>query len=192
MKISITLVHNKTDSENTAQIEALKPLLKTIEDGPFTNPDTGETWTTFHQEFIGLNTPHEVRVYQVVPFGVTPPVNRGEIQSGGIVYYGEGDEDKTGNHPRFFNWGLKRGTDNGADVSIYLEDVSKFDLKKLEKKLTKLMDRNDTTEYAEDTYGKMGTVKLLKEVGQLKEDRNLSQAVAEFKQRVTQKGLKVG
>lgn len=192
MKIAITLVHNKTDSQNSAQIEVLKSFLKTVEDVPFLDEETGETWTTFHQELTDLSTPHEVRIYQVIPFGVTPPANRNDINSGGIVYYGKGDEDKIGNHPRFFNWELKRGTDNGADLSIYLEDVSKFDVAKLEEKLVKLADKDDGTEFAEDVYGKIGTKKLLREVGQLKEDRQLGEAITEYKTRVVGKGLKNG
>lgn len=186
MKIAITLIHNKTDVENSAQIEALKSLLVEVTDGPFTNPDTGETWTTIHHEIKNLNIPHEVKVYQVVPFGVTPPANRGDINSGGIVYYGKGDEDKTGNHPRFFNWAHKRGTDNGAEVSIYLEDVSQLTAAKVRNALTR------SNDYEDREWGKLATLKLLKQVGQLKEDRAFINAITELKQRVAEKGLKHG
>lgn len=171
--LAITLVHNKTDAENEAQITALKALLTEVTDGPFTNEETGETWTTTHHEIIGLTIPHTVKVYQVIPFGVIPPANRGEINSGGMVYYGLGDEDKIGNHPRFFNWGLKRGTDYGADISLYLEDVSKFDITKLSTKFEKLIDKNDPMEFDEDVCGKLATVNLLKEKGQLDETKTI-------------------
>ena len=111
VKLAIVLTHNKTDAENISQIDTLKALLTEVVDGPFLNEETGETWTTIHHEIIGLGIPHEVKVYQIIPFGVTLPPNRYEFNSGGMVYYGAGDEDKTGDHPRFFNWGLKRATD---------------------------------------------------------------------------------
>lgn len=192
MNIAITLVHNKTDAENAAQIETLKGLIKEVIDGPFTNPDTGEVWTTIHHELKNVNIPHELKIYQVVPFGVTPPANRYDINSGGIVQFGIGDEDKIDTHPRFFNWSLKRGTDNGAAITILLEDVNKFTPQKLIGKLQRLADKNDTTEYDEDDYGKLATLELLKKVGQLKEDRGMPAAITELKQRIVGKGLKHG
>ena len=128
MNLAIILVHNKSTSENIAQIDTIKSLLTEITDGPFINEETGETWTTIHHEIIGLGFPHQVKVYQVIPFGVTPPSNIYDINSGGLVQYGKGDEDKVGKHPRFFNWGLKRGTDYGADIVIYLDNYKKFSL----------------------------------------------------------------
>lgn len=195
IRLAITLVHNKTDAQNAAQIEAVKLMLEYAEEAiPVFDENGVQTGTTArpYDKLTGLAIPHEIKVFQIVPYGVTPPPNRYDINSGGIVYYGVGDEDKTGTHPRFFNWGLKRGTDNGADVSIYLEDVTQFDISKLEKKLDKLINKNDDTEYAEDTYGKLATVKLLREVGQLKEDRSFVDAITELKGRVVEKGLKDG
>lgn len=165
MNIAITLVHNKSDQENIDQINTLKALLTEVTDGPFTNPETGDSWTTIHHEITGLGTPHTVKVYQVVPYGVTPPPNRGELQSGGIVYYGAGDEDKTGNHPRFFNWGLKRGVDNGADVSLCIEDLSKLDFKKMLKKLQRVADKADPAEFEQDESGKIANLAFLKKGG---------------------------
>lgn len=189
IRISVTIVHNKTDAENAAQITALQSLLTEVTDGPFTNPDTGETWTTIHHEITGLNIEHEVKVYQIVPYGVTPPANRYTINSGGIVYYGEGDQDKIGNHPRFFNWGLKRGTDNGADISVYLSDPVGLTAVKARGAIGKI--RNDV-EFVEETWGKLATLRLLKEVGQLREDRSFTEAITEYKTRVVGKGLKNG
>lgn len=172
MKLAITIVHNKSDAQNEAQITALASLLETVTDGPFTNPDTGETWTTTHHEIKGLAIPHGVRVYQVIPFGVTPPPNRYAINSGGIVQFGENDTDKTGNHPRFFNWGLKRGTDHGAEVCLYIEDVSKFDPTKLQ------FDKD----FSEEDFGKVATLKLLIDKGQLDEKNTIIQGIEKYKE----------
>ena len=192
MKLSITLVHNKSPQDNEGQITALKSLLKEVIDGPFLNEETGETWTTIHHEIIGLDIPHEVKIFQVVPFGVKPPANRYEINSGGIVYYEKGDEDKIGNHPRFFNWGGKRGIDCGVEIVIHLDNPAELNIPILKAKLLLLENPNDVTEFVEEVFGKLSTLKLLKEVGQLDETKGTTQAIIELKQRVLQKGLKNG
>ena len=198
LNLSITLVHNKTDVENEAQIEALLPLVVkvTTQQQQDTYNDQGEvigqeTVDIHHYELKGLNIPHQARFYQIVPFGVTPPPNLYALDSY-KVFYGKGDEDKTGDHPRFFNWGLKRGTDHGAEISLYLEDASKFDVSKLITKLQRLEAKVDPTEFIEDASGKLATIKLLKQVGQLREDRPLAQAVTDLKTRVVERGLRNG
>lgn len=192
MNISITLVHNKTDAENEAQIQALSSHLKQVTSGTFTDPSTGQTYTITHHEIKNLNISHQVKVYQVIPYGVTPPPSRYLINSGGLVYYGNDNTDKIGEHPRFFNWGLKRGTDNGADISIYLTDVSQFSAQKLSGHITAITKTPDPTGFIEDAYGKVATLKVLKTVGQLKENMTFSQAVSDLKTRITQKGLRHG
>lgn len=192
IRLALVLIHNKSDLDNQAQITAVKNLTTEVVDGPFLNEETGETWTTIHHEIIGLPFPHEVKVYQVIPFGVEPPTNRYEINSGGLVQYGKGDEDKVGDHPRFFNWGLKRGTDYGADIVVSLEDFKKFSVDDLAVYLNTLIDPDDKTEFAEDTSVKIGTLKLLKEVGQLDEAKGKEEALTDLKQRVTDKGYKNG
>ena len=189
MNISITLVHNKTPQENEAQVSTLKSFLTEVVDGPFTNPETGETWTTIHHEIIGLNIPHTVKVYQAVPFDKELPPNAYEINSGGIVNYLNGDEDKLGNHPRFFNWGLKRVTDNGADISVYIDNLASLSIPRARQALQKFT--NDT-EFVEAQFGKLASLKLLKQVGKLKEDRSLTDSFNDLKQRVIQKGMKNG
>lgn len=192
MKIALIFVHNREDIENVNQIDAIKNLVVEVVDGPFVNTETGDTWTTIHHEIKEVGVPHEVKIYQVVPFGVTPPTNRYEINSGGIVQYGKGDEDKRDNHPRFFNWGLKRGTDYGAEIVIYVEDYKKLDFKKLLPKLQKLEDVTDTTEFVDDLSCKITTLKLLKEIGQLDETKTKTQAISDLKQKVLDKGWKNG
>jgi hypothetical protein len=185
MNIAITLVHNKSDQENFDQVEALKSMLELVEDPPFTDEE-GNSYTTHHQQIKGLDIPHTVRIYQVVPFDKERPSNWGDINTGGIVDYLKGDEDKVGDHPRFFNWGLKRGTDNGAELSIYLEDVSKFNIKRLKAKLT-----NDT-DFDEDESCKIASVRLLREIGQLDERKARSEAISELKGRISVRGVRNG
>src|SRR4051794_17374759 len=128
IKFGLTVTHNKTPKQNAAQLDALLPLVKKIIDPIEIFDENGkllETQEGYHYELDGLNLPHQVRFYQIVPFGVTPPDNFYRLDSHNVLY-GTGDEDKTGEHPRFFNWGLKRSTDYGAEVNVYLEDVASF------------------------------------------------------------------
>ena len=196
MNIAIVLTHNKTDKENSDQITSLKALLIEVTDGPFDEFDEeGKVigqFTTIHHELIGLSIPHEAKLYQIVPFGVEPPPNRYEVNSGGIVYYGKGDEDKVGDHPRFFNWGLKRATDYGADIVIHLEDYKKFNLTDLPIYLNFLIDPSDPHELIDNPDSKISTLKLLTQVGQLDESKTKEQAITELKQRVIDKGFKNG
>lgn len=174
-RIAITLVHNKGEKRNIDQIEKLKKILVLKEDLHDEYNEAGEVvgqHITYHHEFKNLNFEHEVKIYQVIPYGVEPPPNRYDINSGGIVQYGEGDEDKTGDHPRFFNWGAKRGIDQGAELSIYLEDVSRMNAQSLK---ARLQARSD---FSEETFGKVISKDEFRR-GQLREDRGLSEAVKE-------------
>ncbi len=192
MKIGIVLTHNKTDQENIDQINTLKSLMTEVEDTFDEFDEEGKVigqFTTTHHEIIGLGRPHEVKVYQIVPYGVTPPPNRYEVNSGGLVEYGVGDEDKTGDHPRFFNWGLKRGTDNGAEVVVHIENVAKFSVADLAAQLNTIIDPTDKTEYIEDAGTKLASLTMLKEVGQLDETKSKEDAISELKEKINTKGL---
>ena len=200
MQIAVVIVHNKTDAENQAQIDLVKSLIDEVREPLFTFDDSGNQIPLLDEEtgtqltsltgykVKGLSIDHLIRFYQIIPFGVTPPPNLYELDSH-KVFYGAGDEDKTGNHPRFFNWGLKRGTDYGADICIYLDNLPQFTATKARQALQKFT--NDT-EFVEATFGKLASLRLLKEVGLLKEDRNLTEAISDLKTRTTGKGLKVG
>lgn len=127
MKLSIIICHNKGDVQNAAQIEVLKPLIEKQTELHDEFNEAGEVigqFETYYYTIKGLPG-YRVKFYQIIPFGVTPPSNLYDIDSH-KVFYGKGDEDKTGDHPRFFNWGLKRATDYGADEVIHLGDYSKF------------------------------------------------------------------
>ena len=203
MNIALVLVHNKSNVENNQQIENLKSKLTEIRVDSFFNDENGNQIPTIdpetgiqkthldHYILTGLPVEHQIKVFQIIPFGVEPPANLYTIDSH-KVFYGVGDEDKVGNHPRFFNWGLKRGTDYGADIALYIDDMNKFVPQKLIPLIQTLDSPNDPTEFADKDFGKLATFRLLKEVGQLKEDRSLSDAVADLKIRVTQKGFKNG
>lgn len=150
MNLAVVIVHNKGDVENAAQIEALKPLIEKQTETHDEFNESGEVvgqFETYYYTIKGLPG-HEVKFYQIVPFGVTKPANFDAIDSHKVMY-GKGDEDKTGDHPRFFNWGLKRATDYGADIVIHLDDYTKLDISDIEKQLIK------TDKKIEKDYGKI-------------------------------------
>jgi hypothetical protein len=195
MKLAIVLVINKGDIGNENQIEALKPLIEKqtiIHSGQLDfEGNVIPDFETYYYTIKDLTISHEAKFYQIVPFGVNPPTNLYDIDSY-KVFYSKGDEDKIENHPRFFNWGLKRGTDYGADIAIYLEDYTKLSIDNLIFYLNTLIDVISKVEYAEDTSGKYATNKLLKEVGQLDETKDFNQSIIDYKTRIAEKGLEVG
>lgn len=160
MKIAITLVHNKSDAENEAQISTILGLVDRIAD-THVDPETQEEFYTYHYEIKDLGVDHEVRFYHVVPYGVTKPSNLDELD-GHKVYYGPEYQaiDKT-----YFDWGLKRGVDQGAEVSLYLEDLSKLDFKKMLSKLQKVADKADKTEFVQDDGGKIANLEYFRKGG---------------------------
>ncbi len=195
MKIAIVIVHNKSNAQNKEQIDFVKNLVEEVfipvfdDNGlPIVEPNTGEQ----KQALVGyklkaLEVDHLIRFFQVIPFGVTPPDNLYSIDSYN-VFYGVGDEDKVGNHARFFNWGVKRATDLGADTVIYLESPEQLTKQLLSNKLTEL----ESKHFVESGFGKIATNNLFKEYGQLKEDKSLVSAFEDLKQKIDTKGGKNG
>lgn len=198
MKITITLIHNKSDKENQAQVEFFKDLIQEIIEDRGQDED-GNPITETYSVFKDLDIPHTVEFYQITPF---QPDNKSKPYNavltpnmhdlpGPNVQYGKGDEDKVGDHPRFFNWGLKRGTDYGGDISIYVPDVNDFNLDDLKYQVNSLIDPEDKHEFAESGSIKLATVKSLIEVGQLDETKPLDEAFTNLKERVIVKGMRV-
>ena len=161
VKLAIVIIHNKGDVGNVAQINTLKPFITKITDINTQYDEGGNpvgTFETYHYEIKNLPIQHELKFYQIVPFGVTPPSNFYDIDSHNVLYR-KGDEDKTGDHPQFFNWGVKRGTDYGADYVIYLPDVTQFTKNKLQTLLSQLT-LNISSQTT--TWCKVGTVNFVK------------------------------
>ena len=193
MKIALVIVHNKTNQENFNQIEAIKPLINKITDTNNEFDDQGNiigTFNTYHYELVGISVTHEARFFQIIPFGVTSPTNLYDIDSHNVIYR-LGDEDKTGDHSRFFNWGMKRATDYGAEVVVYIDDYTQLDFAKIILDIEKLADINDLTELVDAPEVTIGSLKLLKEVGQLDESKSKADAIVDLKQATIDAGLEV-
>lgn len=206
-QIAITLIHNKANNE--AQIESLLPLIEKhteiheeeVRDRTVTEEEekyldefgveqvrmvTKEvlsepytaTFETYYYTLKGLPE-YSVKFYQIVPYGVERPANMHLIDSHN-VFYGEGDEDKMGDHPRFINWAVKRGTDQGAEVALVIENANKFNIDDLAIELNTLLDPDIKTEYIQNEACKQITVKQFREKGQIDETKSIAEAVEKY------------
>jgi len=187
LHLALGLVHNRGNLGNRAQIANLLPLVVPHFEQEGLNPDS-EPYGQWWYSLLNLTLEHQVRFYQIIPFGITPPNNLYDLDSH-KVFYGQGDVDKTGEHPRFFNWLLKRGTDYGADVAIYLRAPTLFSAIDLD---TRLQAMEADRVLLEPLWGKVATVRCLRAVGQLREDRTFDLAVDDLKARILARGLRYG
>ena len=178
MDLAFTLVHNLDDLSNAAQITTMLTKVTLIEE----LVDLELVPTVF---YALTGTPHRVRFYHIIPFGVTTPSNLDDL-NGHKVWYRAGDEDKIGTHPRFYNWGLKRGTDYGAEASVHITNATTFTAADLELHLATL---RDTMVFREPSWGKVTALRLLREVGQLREDVTLDNALVDLRARIDAAGL---
>jgi len=132
-----------------------------------------------------IGTLHRVRFYQVVPFGVETPANLDALNSH-KVWYRARDEDKVSDHPRFYNWGLMRGTDYGAEAVVHITDPVTYTTVDLELHLATM---RDTMVFREPSWGKVTALRLLSEVGQLDERLTFDNAVIDLRARIDRAGL---
>ena len=184
MELAFTLVHNLGALANAAQIVRMLTLIT-----PVVELIDGEDTVMPVYDLTG--TLHRVRFYQVVPFGVETPANLDALNSH-KVWYRAGDENKTDDHPRFYNWGLKRGTDYGAEAVVHITDAVTFTAIDLELHLAQL--RNSMV-FREPSWGQITALRLLREVGQLKEVNEANEvltftdAIVDLRARIDAAGL---
>ena len=184
--ITLVLVHNKSSQGNFDQIETLKTKLTQSTE---TIGGVGEESELIHYEIIGLTQDYEIKIFQIVPYGVTPPSNFSDLISS-AVFYGTGDENKTGTHPRFFNLGLKRGADYGSNFILTIDDVSNLNSTSLSTQLGTLI-ASSTTALFENLAGQILTPQIL-EVGELDESMDFATALADLITRLTNQGFTSG
>lgn len=182
LQLALGLVHNQGVGANRRQINDILPLVVIHYEPPGSDFDT-HVW--YWYSLAGLLTDHEVKFYQAVPFGIAEPDNLYLLDSYKVLY-AQGDEDKVGNHARFLNWLIKRATDNGAGTVIYVRNSAAFSVASLAAFLALLV---GNVVFAEPPWGKLATVRLLREVGPLVENVDLDLAVDDLKIRITAAGL---
>lgn len=191
LKIAITIIHNKPGQQNNAQIAQVLNFI-TLNEEVKQTPDIDENGNPIIRDIIEYtytapilgDIPHEVRFFQIVPYGGSKPNDWSLLmKAGGCggVLYGEGDNDKVGNHPRFFNWGFKRAVDYGADISIYLDDLKKLKLQDLPFIINSLEDPTDPLDFYDLDIVAVHKRQLRK--GQLDETKGIDEAFVEYKGR---------
>ena len=187
LRLALGLVHNKANNAaNRAQITNLAALVVATQ---VTNPDVPGAFT-WSYSLSGVTVEHTAIFFQVVPFGVTRPTNMGLLPSYNVIY-GQGDNDKTADHSRFFNWLFKRGCDYGADVVFYVRFPSLIDAADINAALARL---TTTRVFLERAWGKMASVQLLQVLRALREETldeslQFDDAVTALKARLAARGL---
>ncbi|KKW13398.1 MAG: hypothetical protein UY48_C0001G0019 [Candidatus Gottesmanbacteria bacterium GW2011_GWB1_49_7] len=194
MNLAIGLIHNKNPATNRNQITALTALVERHvlnlagqEFDPTTQDDVGIS--RVYYTIAGLSVPHEAIFFQVVPTGVNPPNNLYNLDSYKVFYSPNDNADKTGSHPRFWNWTLKRGFDYGADISCVITDHSLFTVAGLQLQIGRLIDRRVLVV---PLWGLAASARLFREVGQLREDLGFSGALDDLRARIIARGLEHG
>ena len=194
MNLAIGLIHNKNPATNRNQITALTALVERHvlnlagqEFDPTTQDDVGIS--RVYYTIAGLSVPHEAIFFQVVPTGVNPPNNLYNLDSYKVFYSPNDNADKTGSHPRFWNWTLKRGFDYGADISCVITDHLMFTVAGLQLQIGRLADRRVLVV---PLWGLAASARLFREVGQLREDLGFSGALDDLRARIIARGLEHG
>lgn len=181
--ITFVIIHNKGAQGNFDQIETLKTKLTEVIE------NTAEESQIIHYEFIGLSVNYEVKISQIFPYGVLPPSNFNDLQ-GRAVFYGTGDEDKTGTHPRFFNWGFKRGLENGDDFVYVISNVNNLSALTISTQITAFI-QNPLNVLAENTAGQMLTPSVIN-TGLLDENMDFTTALQDLITRLNNQGFTTG
>jgi len=194
MNLAIGLIHNKNPATNRNQITALTALVERHvlnlagqEFDPTTQDDVGIS--RVYYTIAGLSVPHEAIFFQAIPTGINPPNNLYNLDSYKVFYSPNDNADKTGSHPRFWNWTLKRGFDYGADISCVITDHTLFTVAGLQLQIGRLADRRVLVV---PLWGLAAAARLFREVGQLREDLGFSGALDDLRARIVARGLEHG
>src|SRR3990172_63790 len=191
MNLAIGLIHNKSNLGNRQQINTLTALVERHVlnvDGQEFDPSVQDNVeiSRVYYTIAGLSTPHEVIFLQAIPTGINPPNNLYNLDSHKVFYSPTDNADKTGAHPRFWNWTLKRGFDYGADISCVITDHTLFTVAGLQLQIGRLVDRRVLVV---PLWGLAASARLLREVGQLREDLGFSGSLDDLRARIIARGL---
>ncbi|MBI3984014.1 hypothetical protein HY346_01830 [Candidatus Microgenomates bacterium] len=190
LKIALVLTHNKGPLQNIAQVTFVESRTEVrqfaiVDD--LGNPVLGEDGNPLeipYRVITALAQPHELVTFQIVPQGVTRPANMGNLEPSYKVIYGP---DQPSHTRRFFNWGLKRATDYGADIVAFLDATGSFSAGDLDNQF----------DFAERTWGRIIKARVQQALGAqrrqvLKESLSLTAALAGLRTRIDEEGLSRG
>jgi hypothetical protein len=190
MKIALVIVHNGTSLANSSKVSTLAGQVeyKTITVDVYKDSKLAKQVTRDCYVIPTLDIPHEVYVFQVVPYGKNPPANLTNLISR-IVAYGQNDQDKTDIQPRFFNWAMSRAGEIAADLILYIDDLGSFTVSDLKTQLGLLTGK---VKLIEKTWGKLISGDVLKIIGKLKEDSAVTDSWTDLKDRLVAAGYTYG
>src|SRR3990167_2044087 len=199
MNLAIGLIHNKNPATNRNQITALTALVErhvlNLAGQEFDPSIQDEVEISrVYYTIAGLSTPHEVIFLQAIPTGINPPNNLYNLDSHKVFYSPTDNADKVGQHPRFWNWTLKRGFDYGADISCVITDHLMFTVAGLQLQIGRLADRRVLVV---PLWGVACSARLMRDVVEprqaiLREDLGFSGALDDLRARIVARGLEHG
>ena len=199
MLLALGLIHNKSNLGNRQQINTLTALVERHVlnlDGQEFDPSVQDNVeiSRVYYTIAGLSTPHEAIFFQAIPTGVNPPNNLYNLDSHKVFYSPVDNADKTGSHPRFWNWLLKRGFDYGADISCVITDHALFTVAGLQLQINRLVDRRVLVV---PLWGVACSERLMRDVVEprqaiLREDLGFSGALDDLRARIVARGLEHG
>lgn len=172
--IGIVLVHNKTNNVNRAQIDAVRNNLEEF----VVYDDEGNP--AYFWRIKRLARSHAVKVFQVIPSGVPVPNNMAGFDAYTIYY------DSAKPLARYFNVLLKRTVDWGCDLLLYIDDRNSFTASEVDFRLGRFV---NNIVLLEPTWAKFVLKRVLLEVGQLREDTTIFEALADLRQRIVDRGM---
>jgi len=195
MLLALGLIHNKTPAANRNQINALAAVaVRHVLDtnGQEFDPSVQDdvAISRVYYTIAGLSTQHEVTFFQVLPTGVNQPNNFYALDVVNVQYSPVDNADKTGSHPRFWNWLIKRPVDYGADICAIVTDHLQFTVAGLQIQINRLVDRRMLVR---PLWGIACSSRLLREVFPdlvrdrqplLREDLSFSDALDDLRARI--------
>jgi len=186
VNVGLVLVHNRGVVGNAAQIAFVtnRTELRYFDTGVPDPDNPGQTIKRPYRVIIALARPHELVCFQVVPQGVARPANMDKIEPSFKVLYGP---DQPSHTRRFFNWGLKRATDYGAEVVAFLDATGSFSAG----------DLDNSFDFAERTWGRIVKFRVQQRLGSgrravLNEALGMNAALADLRTRIDAEGLSRG
>ena len=187
VNLALGLIHNKNNIGNRQQITNLLSFVIPHFEQTGTSPE-GEPYGSWWYSLSGLTIEHQVKFFQVIPFGVNPPNNLNDLDSY-KVFYRAGDENKTGTHQRFRNWAIKRAGDYGADIVALITEPAQFTIVGLEFQIGRLVDRRLLVV---PLWGLAVSSRLFSLVGEFRENLSESAALDDLRARIVAAGWEHG
>lgn len=185
MNISIVIIHDKTDTVNEQQISDLLDNMTYHVDETQNTSSKGEALTKVEKYYTAddVTESHKIRIVQLLPDGKTQPTSFDTIDSQ-KVQFGESVAEV-----KMYNEGLVKSTIRESDAALILTDIDEIDFTDLVTKGLTLGNKNTKKQLSEPAYGKMFSRYAIEAIGFLDDTKTLSNAIADYKTKLTNRGM---